>query len=503
MPFPRASGILLHPTSLPGPHGIGDLGPDASRWLSFLAASGQQLWQVLPLSPTGFADSPYQSFSAFAANPNLISPERLLEDGLLTRAELDAAPRFPDERVDFGPVIDWKLQLLDAAHERFRAGVAPALRAEAAAFAARESAWLDDFALFMALKQAHGGASWTTWEPALAHRDPAALGAARCRLAPEVNAQRFRQFMGFRQWARVRDEAHAHGIRIIGDVPIFVAHDSADVWSHPELFQLDRSGAPTVVAGVPPDYFSTTGQRWGNPLYRWEVLEREGYAWWLARLRATLAMVDIVRFDHFRGFEACWEIPAADDTAEHGRWVPGPGARFFDALRANLGELPIIAEDLGEITEAVLTLRDRFGLPGMIVLQFAFGAGTNDRFLPHLHVSNAVVYSGTHDNDTSRGWYANAPERERDFVRRYLGCDGSDIAWDLVRAAFLSVADQALVPLQDVLDLGSDARMNLPGRAGGNWAWRFRWDQLNDGHRDRLKDLSALSARGTTTQPQA
>ncbi len=491
----RAAGILLHPTSLPGRFGIGDLGPDAVRFVDAIADAGMQLWQILPLGPTGFGDSPYQCFSAFAGNPYLVSPERLAEDGLLTRAELDAVPAFPTDRVDFGPLIEWKSALLDHAWSAYQAGRGAALRKPFTNFCTAQAAWLDDYALFMALKKGHGGRAWPEWDARLVAREPRALSAARSALVAAIDAQRFRQFLFFRQWEAVRAHAHARGVRIIGDLPIFVAHDSADVWAHPELFHLDARGRCLVVAGVPPDYFSKTGQLWGNPLYRWDVSERTGHAWWIERMRSTLALVDIVRIDHFRGFEAYYEILGGAPTAETGRWVKGPGAPFFHALRAALGDLPIIAEDLGVVTPEMIALRDGLGLPGMKVLQFGFGDDDQHPFLPHHHVPNCVVYTGTHDNDTTRGWYATAPEVERDLARRYLGRDGHDIAWDLIRAAFASVAETAVVPLQDVFDLGTSARMNLPGSLGGNWAWRFTWSQFTDLHRARLRGLASLYSR--------
>jgi 4-alpha-glucanotransferase len=494
MSFPRRAGVLLHPTSLPGPFGVGDLGPGAARWIEWLAAAGQSLWQVLPLGPTGYGDSPYQSFCSLAGNPYLVSPEALLEDGLVERADLEAAPPFPADRVDYGRVIEFKVGLLDRAFRRFPSA-APVLRDAFAHFAAAHAHWLEDFALFMALKDAHGGRGWTSWDRALVRRDAGALAAARERLSDAVDAHRFRQFAFFRQWEGVRARARSAGIAIVGDLPIFVAHDSSDVWAHPELFHLDSTGMPTVVAGVPPDYFSATGQLWGNPLYRWVAHAHGGYAWWTARVRAALELVDIVRLDHFRGFEAYWEVPADAPTAERGRWVKGPEDAFFEALRAGLGGLPLIAEDLGVVTPEMEALRDRFGLPGMRVLQFAFGAGRDDPFLPHRHVRNTVVYTGTHDNDTARGWYATAPEAERDYFRRYAGRDGSDVAWDMIRLAFGSVADTAIVPLQDVLDLGSEARMNLPGRASGNWGWRVLGTQLTEAVGDRLLDLAATYGR--------
>jgi 4-alpha-glucanotransferase len=491
----RASGLLLHPTSLPGRFGIGDLGSEALSWVDFLAAAGQKLWQVLPLGPTGYGDSPYQSFSAFAGNPYLVSPERLLEDGLLEPGDLAGVPAFPAGRVDYGPVIEWKLAILAKAHARFSAGAAAGLRRDYDGFCRAQAGWLDDFALFMALKEAHGGATWTTWEAGLGAREPVALAAARERLAVAVDSQRFRQFLFFRQWSAVRAHARAAGVRIIGDLPIFVAHDSADVWSHPGLFQLDVKGAPAVMAGVPPDYFAKTGQLWGNPLYRWDVMARDGYAWWVERLRATFDVVDIARLDHFRGFEAYWEVPGGQATAEKGRWVKGPGAAFFESVKAALGALPIIAEDLGFVTPEVLALRDRFGLPGMKILQFAFDQDARHPFLPHNYTRNCVAYTGTHDNDTTPGWYAAAPESQRHFARSYLGCQGDDLTWALIRAGLASVADTFIAPLQDILELGPEARMNLPGRLGGNWGWRFRSGQLTDTVRDRLLGLTETYGR--------
>lgn len=495
----RASGVILHPTSLPGPHGIGDLGSGAEAWVDFLHGARQQLWQVLPLGPTGFGDSPYQCFSALAGNPYLVSPDALAEHGLLAREDISAPPGFPAEYVDYGSVIRHKVGLLERAFAAFRAGAGASLRPEFEAFCVEQAHWLDDFALFMALKDAYGGAMWNTWERELAARQPKALQEARGRLADQIESHRFRQFLFFRQWLRVKARANQAGIRIIGDIPIFVAYDSADVWGHPELFYLDRRGQPTIVAGVPPDYFSATGQLWGNPLYRWEAHARTGYQWWIARFRAVLALVDIVRIDHFRGFEAYWAIPHGNDTAQVGEWQPGPGAAFFSAIRAAIGDLPIIAEDLGFITPEVLALRDQFRLPGLKVLQFAFGAEPHDAFLPHNYGRNCVVYTGTHDNDTTLGWYSNtSTEAERDFCRRYLGVDGHDIAWDLMRAAWASVADTAMTPLQDVLSLGSEARLNYPGRPSGNWRWRFCAEALTPALQARLRELTELYARGAT-----
>jgi len=498
--YPRRSGVLLHPTSLPGRFGIGDLGPAADRWIDTLVRARQRLWQVLPLGPTGFGDSPYQCFSALAGNPYLVSPERLADDGLLEAAELEAAARdhpsggAHDGRIDFGPVIESKLALLDRAFARFRDGHG-ALAGAFERFCREHAAWLDDFALFMALKRDQGGRPWTDWDAGLARREPDALAAARERLALHVESQRFQQFLFFRQWGAVRQRANANGIQIIGDVPIFVAHDSADVWSHRELFLLDDAGRPTVVAGVPPDYFSTTGQLWGNPLYRWDMHVRSGYAWWIDRLRATFRMVDIVRLDHFRGFAGYWEVPAGLPTAEHGRWVTGPGAGFFSAVFAAMPEAPIIAEDLGEITPDVFVLRDQFDLPGMKILQFGFGTGATNPFLPHNFPKHCIAYTGTHDNETARGWLASAPEHERAHALRYLQCDAAAFPWALIRAAEASVAHTAIVPLQDVLEQGDEGRMNLPGRPGGNWGWRFRDEDIADWRLERLAEMAELYGR--------
>ena len=491
----RRAGVLLHPTSLPGPHGIGELGREAHAWVDLLAAAGARLWQVMPLGPTGYGDSPYQCFSAFAGNPYLISLERLREAGLLEGPELAEGGALPSDRVDYGAVIPFKIAMLRRAEHRFRERASADERAALAAFAEREAHWLDDYALFMALKEAHDGRPWTEWAPPLRDREPDALAAARAEHADEIRRVRTWQFWFHRQWAGLRAHANERGIAILGDVPIFIAGDSADAWGQRDLFHFDETGRPTVVAGVPPDYFSATGQRWGNPLYRWDRMARDGYAWWISRLRSTLGFFDLVRVDHFRGFEAYWEIPANEPTAVQGRWAPGPGQPFFDAVREALGELPIIAEDLGVITPEVEALRDRNGLPGMKVLQFAFAGDANDPYLPHTYPHGCVVYTGTHDNDTTRGWFATASDAERDRVRRYLGCSDEEAVAELVRAALASAADLAVVPLQDLLDLGTEARMNTPGRAEGNWAWRFAWNDLPPWLAPRLRELVELYGR--------
>jgi 4-alpha-glucanotransferase len=493
MKFERSAGILLHPTSLPAAHGIGDLGPAAYRWVEWLSEAGCKLWQVLPLSPTGYGDSPYQCFSAFAGNPYLISPDFLLRDGWLHSNDLIEKTDWPPERVDYGRLIPWKLNLLERAYRRFASDPGPA-RADFEHFCARNAAWLEDFALFMALKEAHGGGSWDGWPAPVRQREPSALAAAAERHADALRRFKFYQFLFFRQWTDLRAFANRRGVRIIGDIPIFVAYDSADVWAHPDLFYLDAQGRPTVVAGVPPDYFSPTGQLWGNPLYRWDVHKGTGYQWWLARLRAVLEMVDIIRLDHFRGFAGYWEVPAGETTAVNGRWAAGPGADFFEALQQNLGDLPLLAEDLGEITPDVVELRDRFGLPGMKILQFAF-TGPDNPFLPHHYTPHCVVYTGTHDNDTARGWYESAPESEKDFARRYLGIDGNNFAWDLIRTAWRSVAVFALAPMQDFLNLGTEARMNFPSRLGGNWEWRMPEAALTSPLQQALRDLNTLYSR--------
>jgi 4-alpha-glucanotransferase len=489
----RSAGILLHPTSLPGPYGIGDLGGSAYRWVDRLAQAKQTWWQMLPLNPTGLGDSPYSSFSAFAGNPLLVSPDALAEWGLVRRENLGAL-QLPEGRVDYGAVIERKTALLKTAWDNFRSGAVAWLRQEFEAFAAEQS-WLDDFALFMAIKESRGGQPWQLWPEGLRHRLAEALERARRELADAVAQHQFRQFLFFRQWRALKGYAHERGVRLIGDLPIFVAADSADVWSNPKLFLLDTQLQPKTVSGVPPDYFAKTGQLWGNPHYDWDALKKTDYAWWLARIRATLTQVDLIRIDHFIGFDRAWHVRYGSETAERGEFVLGPGADFFASVQRQLGDLPFIAEDLGLVTPEVEQLRDGFEMPGMLILQFAFGGATENRFLPHNYVYNAVVYTGTHDNDTTRGWFKSINDQEREHLRRYTDRDGSNVAWDLIRLAWGSVANYAVAPLQDVLDLGPEARMNLPGQAGGNWGWRFRWDQLTDEVVSRLRDLTVLFGR--------
>jgi 4-alpha-glucanotransferase len=497
----RRSGVLLHLTSLPGNYGIGTLNHEAYHWVNFLAQTHQTLWQVLPVGPTGYGDSPYQSFSSFAGNPYLISLEALVEMGLLDQGELDNAPEFPRHTVDFGAIYTWKMPLLRHVAEQFDTRASAELRAEFSRFVADNADWLEDFALFMALKEAHNGAPWIQWDMPLRSRQKQAIGEARTAHAGALHNHRLNQWLFYRQWLALKGYANGLGIQIVGDIPIFVAMDSSDAWTNPKEFFLDDQYQPTVVAGVPPDYFSATGQLWGNPLYNWKAMKKNGYAWWLRRMRAALRLYDIVRVDHFRGFAGYWEVPAGEETAINGTWQKGPGADFFKVVRKELGEnLPIIAEDLGEITPDVVELRNSFGLPGMKILQFAFSTDASDKFLPHNYERNFIVYTGTHDNDTTWGWYERtANNHERDFARRYLRTDGHDIAWSMIDAAFRSVALYAIVPLQDMLNLRGEARMNLPGRAEGNWAWRFVSAQLTGHVSQRLVDSTVTFGRDPKT----
>jgi 4-alpha-glucanotransferase len=506
MNFPRSSGILLHPTSLPGRFGIGDLGPSAYAFADFLDAGGQSLWQVLPLGPTGYGDSPYACYSAFAGNTLLISPEQLAEDGLLSKDDVDNRPQFSSDRVDFEAAHKYKDSILSKAFANFKRDSAQDVSAAFEEFCRSNVSWLDDYALFRALKDTQGGVAWNEWEPTLLRREPEALRNSRKEFNKQIEAQKFYQFLFFRQWAALKSYCNQLGIKLIGDIPIFVAHDSADVWTNPEQFKLNEDGSPVVVAGVPPDYFSATGQLWGNPLYNWDRMRQDGFRWWIDRVHATLQTVDILRIDHFRGFAACWEIPGGDKTAERGLWVEAPGRELFNAIREALGQLPIIAEDLGVITPDVEALRDDFGFPGMRILQFAFSSDTKNIDLPHNYHRNVVVYSGTHDNDTAVGWFSSVPgtgstrnaeqiEREREFCLKYLNTDGKEIHWDFIRTVLASVANTAIVPLQDLLGLGTEARMNLPNSTEENWAWRFNPAALTSELAKRLRTLTELYGR--------
>ncbi len=501
MKFPRRSGVLLHPTSLPGRFGIGDLGDAAYRFVDFLAAAGQAYWQMLPLGATGYADSPYQTLSAFAGNSMLISPEKLVEAGHLSEADLGEVPVFPADRVDFGSVIRYKTDLLDRAFINFRADATAGQRDAFARFCDEQAFWLDEFALFMALKEAHGLRPWHEWRSEVATRQPEALAYWRESLSDRIENQKYRQWQFFEQWLAVKRYANERAIRIIGDIPIFVSMDSADVWANPHLFHFDDHLRPTVVSGVPPDYFSATGQLWGHPLYRWEVMAQNGYAWWIARFRMAFTQADVMRIDHFRGFYNYWAVPAGEETAINGRWSYGPGADLFHAVTTTLGEMPIIAEDLGDFDDesraGVNALQAEFGYPGMKVLQFAFGSGPTDPFLPHNFTRDCMVYTGTHDNDTIVGWYqVTSTEAERAYACKYLGGDGSDIAWDMIRLAWASVAHTAITTAQDLLSLGHEARMNTPATIGRpNWCWRLVAGALTDEVAARLRELTAIYGR--------
>jgi len=491
MPFPRNAGVLLHPTSLPSVHGIGDLGGEAHRFLDFMVESGLTIWQMLPLGPTGYGDSPYQCFSAFAGNPLLV------EVG-------GKGGNFPPHTVDFAAVIAHKCALLEAACDRF----VPDERY--ATFVAANSEWLPDYALFTAIKQAFGGVSWTDWDADIAAREPEAMLRWRKKLESEIRRVQMQQYFFFVQYYALKRAATEKGIQLMGDLPIYVAHDSADVWANPKLFKLDARGRCIVQAGVPPDYFSATGQLWGNPIYDWDAMQADGFAWWIKRMRAAFQLFDIVRIDHFRGFEAYWEVAGDATTAVDGRWVKAPGDALFTAIRNTLGELPIVAEDLGLITPEVATLRDDHGFPGMAILQFAFGNdGSASDFTPHNYPRHRVVYTGTHDNDTTVGWWTQGAgdstrtaaevATERDYAMRYLNTDGTEIHWVMMRTALASVANTVLVPMQDILGLGGEARMNLPGRQAGNWGFRFSWDQLTPEILQRLASLVNTYDRKRTT----
>ena len=494
MLFDHHSGILLHVTSLPGPYGIGDVGPQAIQWLHFLKQAGMGWWQVLPLGPTGYGDSPYQSYSSFAGNPNLASPDWLHEEGLIDIEHLDKRPVFPPTRVDFSKVIEWKRGLFQAAFMRLSA--LPTLREEYEQFRVREQGWLEDFSLFMTFKTQEKGRPWLEWPAAWRDRDPEAVQEAKRHFAATQRYFAFQQFLFFRHWDRLRSRMKQEQIQLIGDLPIYCAQDSADVWRRGELFELDKHGKPMRVAGVPPDMFAATGQLWGNPLYRWERHKEEGYAWWQARLKAVLRQVDVVRLDHFRGFANYYAVPADQDTAQNGTWVTGPGAGFLETIKASLGTLPLIAEDLGgEAHPPVIELREKFELPGMKILQFGFDEDVHHRFLPHNYPENCVAYTGTHDNDTVKGWFAHAPEAERKFCLDYLKSDGLHLPWDMLQSLWASRADLVVAPVQDFLELGSEARMNYPGKPLGNWGWRVSAEALTVELAERIANLNEQAGR--------
>lgn len=495
MRLPRSSGVLLHPTSLPGPHGSGDLGVATRHFIDWLAVAGQRLWQVLPLGGVGPGNSPYMSDSAFAGNPLLVDLQDLQQRGWLREDELEPVAGFSARRVDYATVVPWRLQRLQRAAERFFDRTDAAARARYDEFCTREADWLDDYALFKALESAASGQSWQRWPRELAQREPTALHRARRRHADSERIHRFIQWRFFEQWQAVRDHARSRHVQLVGDAPIFVAAQSADVWAHPGLFELDADGWPCAVAGVPPDYFSATGQRWGNPLYVWPAHAREHYAWWIARIRHALRSFDVLRIDHFRGFAAYWRVPAESPTAVDGQWTEGPGNALFDALATALGPMPIIAEDLGLLTEDVIALRRHCGFPGMKVLGFAWDGDPDNVMLPHRYTPDTVVYTGTHDNDTICGWWAGCDESTRRQVREYLQVEGRQIHWDFIRVACASVADTAIQPLQDVLGLGSEHRLNTPGVGEGCWEWRFSWSEVGPEPAERLAALARTYGR--------
>ena len=497
MEFERSAGILLHPTSLPGKFGIGDLGNEAFKFIDFLVQAGQKLWQVFPLGPTGYGDSPYQCFSAFAGNPLIISPEKLKEDGFLSDEELNTPFESDPKKIDYGKVIDFKKSLLKKAYKNFSSN-SNGLEKEFEKFCREHTEWLDDFSLFMACKDHHNGNVWSSWEKGLVQREESALNQWKKKLSDEIRYQKFVQFIFFRQWKAVREYANGQGIKVIGDMPIFIAYDSSDLWSNKELFTVDDEGKLTFVAGVPPDYFSSTGQLWGNPLYKWDVMEKDDFLWWRKRFSSLFELVDIVRIDHFRGFEAYWKVPGDAKTAESGKWIKAPGEKLFNTLKKHLGDLPILAEDLGVITPSVEALRDQFGFPGMKVLQFAFGTGMERKFLPHNFVPACVVYTGTHDNDTTRAYFEKEMKKEGDIYKHaqmYLNYFDDNILSELIRAAYASVSAIVIIPMQDILNLGGEARMNFPSTTGGNWTWRFTRDQISEDLAKHYLGLTELYER--------
>ena len=497
MKFERSAGILLHPTSLPGNYGIGDLGDDAFRFIDFLKDAGQTLWQVFPLGPTGYGDSPYQCFSAFAGNPLLISPDKLLEDGFLNKKDVEHIPQFNSSQIDYGAIINYKKSLLQKAFENFITD-SNGTGKEFEKFCDEHNDWLEDFTFFMALKDAHGGKAWNEWDKKLVHRDEHELNKWKEKLSDEILYHKFVQFNFFKQWKAVKDYANKNKIKIIGDMPIFIAYDSADLWANKQLFSVDENGKLETVAGVPPDYFSPTGQLWGNPLYKWKEMKKDDYLWMRKRFSSLYELVDIIRIDHFRGFDAFWEIPGDAKTAESGRWVKAPGKEIFKSIKKHLGDVPILAEDLGVITPEVEALRDEFRFPGMKILQFAFGTDMETKFLPHNYVPNCVVYTGSHDNDTTRAYFEKAKKEENDIyehAQKYLNYYGDDIVDELIRLAYASVARLVIIPMQDVLNLGGEARMNFPGKSGGNWTWRFSWGQIRENLTEHYKGLTILYER--------
>ena len=493
----RSSGILFHPTSLPGKYGIGTLGKEAYAFIDFLKKSRQKLWQIFPLGPTGYGDSPYQSFSSFAGNPYLIDFDLLIEAHLLSEEDLrDVFFGDNEEYIDYGAIYNQKYPLLRKAYENFKSSDNHEMRENFEHFKRENASWLNDYSLYISLKNHFNGLPWNEWAHDIKNREHGAMEHYKNELADDIEYHNFIQFLFFKQWGDVKRYANENGIKIIGDIPIFVAADSSDAWANPEIFLFDEERKPVKVAGVPPDYFSATGQLWGNPLYNWQKLKETNYSWWVERVRANLSTCDIIRIDHFRGFEAYWAVPYGDDTAINGQWEPGPGIDLFNAIKSQLGELPIIAEDLGLMTQGVIDLREATGFPGMKILGFAFDSGEENDYLPHTYTKNCVVYTGTHDNDTLIGWFQKAKEEDRQFARDYLNSRSDDeIHWDAIRGAWSSVANMAISPVQDFLGLGSEARINTPGVAAGNWQWRLRHGVLTDELAERIAKLTRVYSR--------
>ncbi|NOY61952.1 MAG: 4-alpha-glucanotransferase [Gammaproteobacteria bacterium] len=486
----RRAGVLLHITSLPGRWCSGDMGAEAYRFVEFLAGAGQTVWQVLPLGPTHSDGSPYNCFSSQAGNVMLISPELMVEAGWLSEADLDAAAQSGGDDPRYV-----RSTLISKAFREFSSERHESEHAAFAAFIETQQQWLEDYALFWVLKQEHRGGSWQSWPEPLRERCPDALAEIKEQLADELEQVRFEQYVFFRQWHALKQFANERGVSLFGDMPIFVAYDSADVWTHRNCFELDEEGRPRVVAGVPPDYFSATGQRWGNPLYNWPHMVADGFRWWIARMETQLQLYDLIRIDHFRGFEAYWEIPASEETAINGQWIKAPGDELFAALRDRFGALPLVAEDLGQISHEVHELRLKYALPGMKILQFAFDGGADNPYLPHNHECSSVVYTGTHDNDTTLGWYNALSEAQHHHIGDYLGCAPDSMPWSLIRSAYVSVANLCVIPMQDILMLDGAHRMNVPGSCSGNWQWRFQWTQVNDGVAGRLRRMVDLYGR--------
>ena len=495
MKIERSAGILLHPTSLPGKYGIGDLGPSAYHFIDFLFNAGQTLWQVLPMGPTGYGDSPYQCFSAFAGNPLLISPELLLKEELLKEKDIEDPLIYNLNQIDFGSVIKYKYDLLRKAFNTFKISEKD-LEKECTDFYNKNNYWLDDFSLFMSAKQFHNGKLWTEWDHSIAFRKN--IPEWKDKLKDEIEFQKFVQFIFYKQWTALREYAHKKNIKIIGDLPIFIAYDSADLWANKEQFTIAEDGKLDFVAGVPPDYFSKTGQLWGNPLYKWKMMEKDDFRWWKNRIIKLLDIVDIIRIDHFRGFDAYWEIPGNAKTAVKGRWVSAPGEKLFNSIKKELGDLPIIAEDLGVITDSVEALRDKFGFPGIKILQFGLGKDGDKKFLPHNHIPNCVVHTGSHDNDTTRGFLESERYKKSgiyEWAKKYFNYYGDELTFELIRGAYESVSNIVVIPMQDILGLGSEARMNFPGKPGGNWQWRFTWDQVHESLAQQYKDMTIMFER--------